>query len=150
MTSVTFDWLMELGVELSNEFFDRFPSIKTVGAGNAVKPDLFEGFLRKATALRRLYLVNTPLDQSFINRLPSINGRVTDPEISGTSNLITNFDFILQFERLFRFQTDRQLGLDGLDLAAKAFRQLKELASFRFRTGKDWLTIHRPVQSEAK
>ena len=138
---VNFNELMELDVELSSDFFDRFPRIQRLIATAPVDRDRFEWFLQKATAVCELFLIDTSLDQTFLDRLPKINSRLTCLEVNGGSGLITNFNFVLQFEPLLAFRTDR--GLVSLNLAAKAFQQLKELFSFDFRAGSERVEIDR-------
>ena len=138
---VNFNRLMELDVELSTDFFRRFPGIEFLEATGPVDRDDFEWFLENATALRSLNLENTLLDQAFMDRLPSITSQLTNLEVLESSGLVTNFNFVLQFEQLVVFETDRQLG--SLDLVAQAFRQLNELATFHFRAGNECVEIWR-------
>ena len=141
VTFVNFNKLMELDVELSSDFFDRFPRIQELIATGPVERDRFEWFLLNATAVRELELTNTSLDQTFMDRLPKMNSRLTGLEVNESSRLITDFNFVLQFEQLQLFETDRELG--SLDLAAQAFRQLNELQIFHFRAGSEIVQIDR-------
>ena len=137
---VDFDYLMKLdGLELSTDFFDRFPAIEYVTAFGPVDRTDFEWFLSNAGAVRCLTLENSLLDQAFISSLPNISSRLINLTVKENSGLITDFNFICQLEQLHSFETDRQLG--SLDLAAKAFRQLYELAFFSFRAGKEAVEI---------
>ena len=139
VNELQFDHLMKLDVELSDDFFDRFPAIEYLTAIGRVDRDQFDLFLNKATALRVLTLKNTSLDQTFMDRLPKLSSRLIHLNVYESSGLLTNFNFVLQFEQLQVFQTDRQLG--SLDLAAKAFRQLNELQRFQFGAGKECVEV---------
>ena len=141
VAEVNYNELMKLGVQLSSDFFDRFPGIRRLIATGPVKRDRFEWFLQNAAAVRGLWLTNTSLDQTALDRLPVLNNRLTWLKVNVSSNLITNFDFVLQFEQLRGFKTNRDLG--SLDLAAKAFRQLNKLKSFCFRSGSEHVKIDR-------
>ena len=142
VAEVNLNELMKLEVELSSEFFDRFPRIQRLIATGPVWRDQFEWFLQNAPALRALCLTNDSLDKMVLNRLPEMNSRLTYLEVKEKKkNLTINFDFVLRFKQLRVFKTDRDLG--SLDLATKAFRQLNELESFRFRAGSEYTEINR-------
>ena len=145
LTKLSYGELMRLDVDLSSDFFKRFPSIRSLTAVGRVDREQFEWFLQNASSLRVLTLTNTSLDQSLIERLPAITPRLTSLEIYRSE--VTSFDFILQFEQLQSFRTDRQLG--SLDLAARAFEQLKELVSFRFSTDDQLVKIDRVPRKES-
>ena len=138
---VNFNKLVQQEVHLSADFFVRFPQIRNLTAAGLVSRDAFECFLEHASALRALRLTNTLLDQTFMDNLPNINRRLISLEVNGSSVLVANFNFILQFEQLEEFQTDRQFG--SLELASTAFRQLKELQYFRFKAGDKHVRISR-------
>ena len=121
-------------IELTGEFFDRFPKICRLTATGPVKRNRFEWFLYNATQLTHLSLTSTLLDQSFMERLPKLCSRLQHLKLNACRGLITNFDFILQFEQLEVFRTDQELG--SLDLPTKAFRQLKGLESFGFQANR--------------
>ena len=140
LTLVRFGELMKLDVELSGDFFDRFPRIRVLVVSGPVDRDRFEWFLQHATAVRKLVLNNASLDQTFMDRLPQINDRLTSLTVN-ESCLIKNFDFILQLKQLREFETDRRL--DSLDLPERAFRQLNELERFDFRAGREGAQIGR-------
>ena len=126
---------MNLVVELSSDFFEKFPSIRTVEVTGAADPDQLAWFLKSTRNLRRLIL-SSSLGQQFMNDLPNINDRLTDLRITGSHpNAVTNFDFILQFRLLRSFVTDLQV--EGhLDLAGKLFEQF---ASFhKFESKEPW------------
>ena len=132
---------MNLDLELSTDFFVRFPQIKELIATDPVEQDDIEWFLKNASALRTLKLIGTSLDQAFMDRLPSISRRLTRLKVTGVSSLVNNFYFILRFEQLRVFETDRQIG--SLELAASAFEKLKKLKNFRFRSGFEYVEIDR-------
>ena len=141
VNELQYDFLMELGVELSDDFFRRFPAIEYLTAKGPVDRDDFEWFLKRATALRSLTLKNTLLSQAAMENLPKICSELTNLEVQDSAGLVTDFNFVLQFKHLEVFETDRQLG--SLDVVAKAFQQLEELAVFAFRAGKECVEIER-------
>ena len=119
--------------EISNDFFDKFSSISSITANGVVDRNHFEWFIKKVTELRYLYLTDTSLDQSFLDRLPNINDQLTGLEINEKSNTSLNFDFILNFKALQRFETNQAFERP-MDLAAKMIEQSEELhISFQFR-----------------
>ena len=140
---VDFTRLMQLDVELSTDFFDRFPEIESLEATGPVDRDNFEWFLENSTALYNLTLVNISLNnlQAFLNGLPNIISRLTRLEMNGSSGQVTDFNFILRFEQLGFFETHHQF--DSLELPAQAFRQLKDLSGFLFRSGNECVEIWR-------
>lgn len=139
LRSMDFNSLLD--VELSSDFFVRFPRIKELTATGSVERDQFERFLKNANALRSLRLIDTSLDQPSMERLPSINRRLIALEINANSDLVANFNFILKFKRLADFQTNRQL--NSSELAEKAFWQLKRLMRFQYQTGNERVKIYR-------
>ena len=146
VTSLDFVQLMDLNVELSADFFDRFPRIEHLHASDRVEPDRFEWFLRHTTALRSLALSGTLLEQRFADNLPNICRQLTKLEIYEYN--INNFDFILRFEQLEEINLWKQF--DSLDFIERACRQLKNLKSFKFRAD-EWAQIIRnspPAQSD--
>lgn len=138
--AVDFSELKRLEVELSIDFFDRFPAIERLTATQRVDRDVFEWVLSNANALHELSLKNTLLGQAFMNRLPSLNRRLTSLKVD--EDLVTNFNFILRFEQLKIFETTQQLPA-LFDLAAKAFLELKELSCFSFSAGNESVEIER-------
>ena len=135
----------ELSTELTTGFFERFPAIRFLNATGPVDRERFEWFLKNATAVRELRLTDTSLDQAFMENLHSLNDRLTSLQVNGSSDFITNFDFILQFEHLTKFETDRQL--QGLDLPRKAFQLLRKLKSFYFKKEAKRVEIERSYGS---
>ena len=147
VSELRFERLVELGVELSTEFFRRFPAIKKLTARAPFEPHSLEWFLENATELRHLILWRTLLNQTFMNRLPNIASRLNYLEVwSEGSRLITDFHFILRLEHLRTFQTDHQF--DSLELVAKAYQQLKELVRVEFPVGKEKVEISRRLGYE--
>ena len=144
--SVNFNLLMRLDFEISEDFFERFPRIQKLTATNRVDPEQLEWFLQNATALSSLKLTETRLDQAFFDRLPKHCSRLTRLEFYESSDLVTNFQFLLQFEHLEVFETDRPL--HSFDLAAAAFRQLEKLERLLYRTGNALVKIRRPSTLE--
>lgn len=140
LKAVNFNHLMHLNVELSSAFFDRFPAIERLTAFEKLKRDQFEWFLSNATELREMNLKYTSLEQAFMERLPSLSSRLT--HLTVDEKLVTDFDFILQFEHLKVFKTGQQLPA-LFDLAAKAFVKLKELSSFHFKASGGYVEIER-------
>ena len=115
--------------EPSDEFFVKFPAIESVHSTGPVDRDAFGRFLKNLSALRKLELDNTLLNQSFFDRLlPIIYSQLIDLTIL-SSNLI-NFDFILQFKQLIWFNTDQRIG--SLELPDKASRRLNDIEWFGF------------------
>lgn len=140
--SVDFNELAELDVELSSDFFDRlFPRIGKLTATGPLEPDCFEWFLQNSTAVRELILIDTPLDQAFMDRLPQINSRLTCLQINDRSDLITNFDFVLRLKQLQEFATDRTLA--SLTFLTKAFGQLNDLQRAYCRLSGEFVKISR-------
>lgn len=130
----------ELDVEFSDEFFVKFPEIGCVSATGSVDRDAFEWFLKNARAMFSLALSDTSLGQAFMDRLPSIiNSRLVHLTLWGSSNLVTNFDFVLQFKHLQTFHTGQQFG--SLELPAKMYRQLYDLYNLRFCAGNEEVCI---------
>ena len=129
LTSVNFNWLTN--VELSSDFFDRFPRIQSLAACGPVDRNRFEWFLQNAPAVRELSLNNTSLDSAFMNRLAQINGRLTSLKVYQSPDLTADLNFVLQFKQLTEFETDCEL--DSFDLVTEAFQRLNELQSFHFR-----------------
>ena len=115
-------------------------------ATSLVDRDDFEWFLRNANALRSLRLIDTSLDQTFMERLPNICSRLTYLQANDSFGLVTDLHFILRFEQLERFETDRQL--NSLEFAANAHRQLKTLRAFHFRVGVKHVYINRETDVE--
>lgn len=141
---VNFNELVNLNVGLSSDFFRRFPNIKHVSTTGPVDRDQFEWFLKNATAVLDLTLTSSSLDQAFMANLPKLNSRLTALRVNGDTDLVINFNFILQFERLRIFKTDKQFS-SSLDLAAKAIKKLNDLEYFQFRKGVDLVLIHRDL-----
>lgn len=130
---IDYSKLVVLHQELSSDFFNKFPSIQTVEATGLVNPDQFERFLANVAELQVLKLINTSLDQKFMNRLPIINNRVTELKIQQGLNSATNFDFTLQFNRLCCFETDQSFEAHS-DLAMKVFH-LTDFSLISFQMG---------------
>ena len=143
---VDFCELASLNFEISSDFFKRFPQIRTIIANNTVDREQFEWFLQNATELRVLKLTDTGLDQAFFDRLPKIANRLTYLRMNESFDQITDFRFLLQLERLAKFETDHKL--HSFDLAATAFGQLQNLNTLRFRTNKEVVEIERPNTAE--
>lgn len=141
VTNVHFNRLMNLTVELSTDFFRRFPRIGKLTATGSIDREDIEWFLKNANALRNLSLTGTSLDDEFMDNLPNINNRLTHLKVTEVSSLITRFEFILRFEQLVRFETDGQIS--SLELPANAFDKLKSLQCFDFRSGFDRIQIER-------
>ena len=147
ISELRFDHLMELGVELSTDFFRRFPAIKKLTASGRVEHHSLELFLENATELSDLTLKGTLLDQTFMDRLPNFASRLKLLEVwSDGSRLITDFNFILRLKQLCRFETDHHF--DSLELVAQAFRQLIELVMVKFPVGKEKVEISLPYDYE--
>ena len=141
VTSVNFRLLVRLDFEISEDFFIRFPRIQELTATDPVDREQFEWFLQNATELRVLKLFETRLDQDFADHLPTLCSRLTCLEFYESSGLVTNFDFVLRFQQLEMFETDRPL--PSFLLASAAFRQLGWLKSLQFRTGNSFVKIKR-------
>lgn len=141
VTNVHFNRLMNLTVELSTDFFRRFPRIGKLTATGSIDREDIKWFLKNANALRDLSLTGTSLDDEFMDILPNINNRLTHLKVTEVSSLITRFEFILRFEQLVRFETDGQIS--SLELPANAFDKLKSLQCFDFRSGFDRIQIER-------
>ena len=147
VNELQFERLVELGVELSTEFFDRFSGIRDLTACGPVEPHSFGFFLENTTALCHLTLERTLLDQTFMNRLPNIASQLNRLEVwSEGSRLITDFNFILRLEQLWVLETDHQF--DSLELVAQAYRQLKEFVRVQFRAGRLTVEICLPFDYE--
>lgn len=144
--SLQFDYLMGLDVQLSEDFFRRFPAIENLTAIGSVNRDDFEWFVKKATALRSLTLVDTSLDQTTMENLSKICPQLTHLEVQGSSDLVTDFNFVLELKHLKMCKTDQQI--DSFDLAEKGFQQLEELAIFYFRAGEEGVDIERLTSDE--
>ena len=140
ITCVDFNGLTELDFEISEDFFVRFPRIQKLTAYGLVDQEQFEWFLQNATALNSLQLTQTRLDQAFVDRLPKLCSRLARLELYEPSGLITNIQFLLQFEQLEVFETDRPL--HSFDLAA-AFRQLEKLERLLCPAGDAFIRIQR-------
>ena len=129
--------------ELSNDFFDKFPSIGYVVVTGPVDQDHFEWFIKKLRLCYCLSLTNTSLDEAFMHNLSSIlQCQLTNLTINETSaSLRTDFNFILHFERLYLFATNQQF--DGVfDLAAKAFEN-QSFCQLTFKDGREHVQISR-------
>ena len=144
ITYVYFNQLMRLDFEISEDFFDRFPQIQELTASGLVDRDQLEWFLQNVTALSVLKLTDTRLDQTFVDGLPKLCSRLTRLKFNESSDLVTNFQFLLQFEQLEMFETNRPL--HQFDLASTAFRQLAKLKSLQFRTGWESVNIEREIK----
>lgn len=128
LTSLHFKSLQTL--QLSSAFFDRFPRIEKLTATGQFNQKKFKLFLENATALRELILYDACLNQNFMDTVvPSLAGRLIRLDVE--KGHVTDFDFILQLERLRIFYADRRVSLPYL--VEKAFQQLNELAYFCFR-----------------
>lgn len=142
---VNFQNLTAMGVELSDEFFTKFPKINSVNSSGPVDRDAFGRFLKKLSALRKLELENTTLDQTWFDHLlPTICSQLIDLAIRGSSNLVTNFDFILHFRQLRSFYIGQRLS--SLESPAKAFRRLNHLWYFGFRASDRSVFIFRRLK----
>ena len=139
--SVDFNRLMRLDFEISEDFFDRFPRIQKLTATDLVDQEQLEWFLQNATALSELKLGDTRLGQAFVDRLPKLCSLLTSLELYENSELVTNFQFLLQFEHLEVFKTNQPL--HSFDLASSAFRKSKNLKTLYFRTGSAFVMIER-------
>ena len=141
VTSLNFNLLMSLDFEISKDFFERFPRIQKLIATDVIDRELFEWFLKNATALRELKLVETSVDQATVDRLPMLSSQLTRLELYESSGLVTNLKFLLQFEHLEVFETDRLLR--SFDLAAVAFRRSAKLKRLLCRTENAFVEILR-------
>ena len=147
VSELQFDRLVELGVELSAEFFRRFSGIQKLTVRGTVEPHSLEWFLENATALRHLVLRGTSLEQTFMEKLPNVASQLKHLEVlSEGFRLITDFHFILRLEHLRTFKTDHQF--DSLELMAQACQQLNKFANFKFRDGRLTVEIGRPWDYE--
>ena len=77
-TRVYFNQLTSLDVELSTDFFNRFPRIKFAWTFDKVERDRFKWFLQNATVLLDLQLIETWLDQIFMDNLSSVCSQLTN------------------------------------------------------------------------
>ena len=96
-----------------SDFFETFPSIHTVNVTGVVDRDQLEWFLEKTRNLRKLTLTNTSLGQEFFDHLPNLAGlnrRLTHLQITEIPSPFTNFQFILNFDRLIEFQINLRPG----------------------------------------
>ena len=144
ITWMNFNQLMRLDFEISEDFFERFPRIQELGATGQIEREQFEWFLQNATALRKLELYETRLDQAFIDCLPNLCPRLTHLkfyENSGLVNININIQFLLQFEHLEVFETDRPL--HSFDVAAAAFRPSTKLKRLLCQIGNELVEIQR-------
>ena len=130
VTHVHFNDLMQLDVELSYEFFYRFPDIRELSASGSVERDRFEWFLQNAIAVRDLTLTDVWLDEKFMLRLPKLIDGLSFLEVNGISGLISNIDIVPQFKQLLIFRTDQEL--DSLDLPERTFWELNGFQRFHF------------------
>lgn len=145
---VDYGQVMRLTEQLCSDFFDKFPAIRAVDAIGAVDPDRFEWFLKNVNRLEELFLTETALGQTFLNKLPSINDRLTHLAIGDSTNCVTNFDFIWQLKRLRNFETNQQFEAP-LDWAEEAFRRLADFCLFEFRSDtNERVAIQRDLTSE--
>lgn len=142
--SVDYSTLTSWTHNLSDDFFDKFPSIYTVQATLIVDRDQFEGFLKNVNNLNRLSLTDTSLDQAFMDNLSNVCSHLMHLTINGNQNL-TNFNFILTFKYLTIFKTDHQFE-GSFELAAKAFDK-SNFYDFQFREGQKQVQINRNLIS---
>ena len=131
---------MNLIGELKNAFFDMFLTIERLAVNGPVELIAFKWILKNATALRELTLVDTWTSQKFMEALPSINCRLTHLKVN--SKQVTDFNFILKFEQLEVFETNRPLA--SFDLVPNAFQQLTNIMRFCFAAGNEYVAIDRP------
>ena len=75
VTCVNYNDLIGQIDRLSDDFFEKFPSINTVNVTGVVDRDQLEWFLKKTTNLCKLTLTNTSLDQQFLKNLPKLLNR---------------------------------------------------------------------------
>ena len=132
--------------QLSDDFFEKFPSIRTVEVTEVVDRDHFECFLKKANDLGKLILTDTSLVplQTFLNSLPNITPQLTDLEVNESRPL--RFDFILNFQCLARFRADQPFDRP-LDLAEKMFEKFEYFYQFDFRSSFDQRVV---IQKQAR
>lgn len=141
-TVIRYGQLMKLVPELNEDFFAKFPSLYRVLAFGKTDQREFEWFLSKMGKLLELILRNTSLDQEFMNRLPRIAPVLTCLEVSDCENPVTDFDFILQFDRLKEFKTGQPFK-GSLQLAKRAFEELETLRNFEYEDGNENVGIRR-------
>ena len=143
ISQINYNKLINLAPELSSDFFIKFPAIKKIETTGPVDPDQFGWALKNASKLCELKLINTSLDQAYLDNLPNIIvGKLDTLMINGTNtSFFTDFNFILRFGSLRLFETNQQFE-SSLDLAAKAFQQAG-FVSFSFREGDELVFISR-------
>lgn len=124
---------------MTSDFFEKFPRIRLVKAIGPVNPDEFKWFLMHTKRLSCLKLINTSLDQAFMDSLPSI----LDPDqltyLKVDERYPIDFSFILRFRMLFEFESNQA----SFDLAAKVFRKRPCLRRFQFKDDDEYVEIHR-------
>lgn len=122
-------------------YFSKFFNIRYIKVtGKIARPDRFLEFLREPRYLKALDLKNAGLSQRQLDQLPDfcqISYLYFEEELP---NLPANYDFILRFRLLIRFVTNQNN--DGLiDLALRAFSELKYMRLFRFKREQDEFSI---------
>ena len=136
MTRINYSDLMTLLVtELSSDFFEKFPSIRTVEVTDSTDLDQLIWFLKNTRILRELVLSSSLGDlQRLLDNLPNNNDRLTYLKITENhANAVTDFSFIQQLTSLFTFATDLQVE-GALDLAEKLFKQIASFQEFKSKT----------------
>lgn len=124
--------LMDLVQELSSDFFERFPSIRTVQVTRLVDPNQLAWFL-KHTRNPPTLIVSSTLGEQFLSNLANINDRLMHLKIiEGHPNAISNFDFLLQFRSLCSFVTDLPIER-AFDLAENLFKQTVVFGRFEWK-----------------
>lgn len=136
---MNFSRLIKLNIEIPEDFFGHFPRIQELTAKGLVDREKFKRFLVNATVLRTLTPNDTLLIQAFVDILPELCSRLTCLKVSHLS-LVTDFQFLLRFELLERFETDRLP--NSFDLAA-AFRQMAKLQRILLRSGRTLVEFQR-------
>lgn len=140
VVEINYNSLMNWTPDLSDDFFEKFPSVEVLEATGEVDRERFEWFLKNLRSLHTLRLSNTSLGQEFMDKLPNlVSGELTDLKIN--EELPTNFNFILCFQMLSKFEAVQPFG-GSFDLAAKAF-QLPLFGQFKFREGDEYVEIRK-------
>lgn len=126
--------VLKTNVQLSSEFFDRFPKIKKVhyevdnDLHSEDQLDAFEWFLKNAREVRTLVLRNTGLAH---HNLPHLNDQLEHLKVNDPS--VSDFNFILQLEQLKKFEAEQHFE-GALELAEKTFQQRKMFDTFGFQS----------------
>ena len=141
VTELDYCEMAALNFEISSDFFERFPRIRTIIANNTVDREQFEWFLQHATELRVLKLDESTLGQAFFDCLPEIASRLIHLEVYESFGLITDFRFLLHLKQLEEFEINR--AFHSFDQVATVFEQSQNLRSLSFRIDKEVVKIRR-------